>query len=98
MIENKLKVPATLETAEAQNENQKKNTVDKATDITILAYHRVKNPASENKQRVSQPYNISFLSRKNSCCHDVRNFYQNRVPLWNIKIVATIYQSVKPLY
>ena len=60
MIENKLKVPATLETAAGTG--NPKNTVNKAKDIAIPAYHKIRRTTSENKQRVPQPYNIFYLS------------------------------------
>ena len=40
MIENKLKVPATLETAAGTG--NPKNTVNKAKDIAIPAYHKIR--------------------------------------------------------
>ena len=60
MIETKLKVPATLETAATLRDPQ--NTVNKAKNIVISACHKIKRTTSENKQRVPQPYNIFYLS------------------------------------
>ena len=54
MIENKLKVPATLKMAQ--------NTVNIAKNIAISACHKIRRTTSENKQRVPQPYNIFYLS------------------------------------
>ena len=57
MIENKLNIYATLETAAALK-TQLKDTVDKVKNIAISAHYRNKKTTSKNKQRVPQLYNI----------------------------------------
>ena len=38
------------------------NTLNKAKNIAIPAYRKIRKTTSENKQRVPQPYNLSFIS------------------------------------